>query len=355
MDRKSLKFAALETAQAVPVVGFKTHINVARYLHSLGTTHAYRVLGGILSSNLLVNGYDHQSTSNVHNEVWMHLNREPDSKESSTSIVQNSRWDIVDFIVLLTVYHDGDFDKGKLEVRVAINSTHYASLDTINRFSKFILALWGLRKDRPMYFKGVEDYLLDSLQGVKFTTRIKCLNYAVDSDIWHRSFNPGSFTESEIAQKLDLHMSQITAEDIDTIQGLNVIKYDKGYLENCCPASSCIRRASDSAPVSWVVCHADYQIGALLTVDDYRSRGLAKFILQDLGNKMIANFAAKMTLLYDEPPTDFNFQLQMITELTNINTRRLFERFGFRPVANVSWAECTFEVAKLPSVSKPKL
>ncbi|KAJ2630621.1 hypothetical protein H4R22_002547 [Coemansia sp. RSA 1290] len=354
MDRKSLKFSALETAQVIPVLGCRNHANVARYLHSLGTTHAYRVLGGILSSSLLVNGHDHQNTNNVHNEVWMCLNRKPDPKQSM-SIVQNNRWDIVDFIVLLTVYHDGEFDQGKLEVRVAINSTKYASLDTIDRFSKFILSLWGLRKDKPMYFKGVEDYLLDSLQGVKFATRIKCLNYAVDSELWRKSFNPGSFTESQIAQKLDLHMSQITAEDVNTIQGLNVIKYDKGYLENNCPTSSCIRRASDSAPVSWVVCHADYQIGALLTVDDYRSRGLAKFILQDLGNKMIKNFAAKMTLLYDILPAEPKFQLQMITELTNINTRRLFERFGFRPVANVSWAECTFEAAKLPGISKPKL
>ncbi|KAJ2456317.1 hypothetical protein EV183_000244 [Coemansia sp. RSA 2336] len=353
MDRKSLKFSALETAQVIPVLGYSSHINIARHLHSLGTTHAYRVLGGILSSNLLVKEHDHQNTSYAHNEVWMCLNRKPDTTQNT--IVQNNQWEIVDFIVLLTVYHDGEFDQGKLEVRVAINSTQYASLDTIDRFSKFILSLWGLRKGKPMYFKGVEDYLLDSLQGVKFGTRIKCLNYAVDSRQWRKSFSPGSFTESQIAQKLDLHMSQITAEDIDTIQGLNVIKYDKGYLENNCPASSCIRRASDSAPVSWVVCHADYQIGALLTVDDYRSRGLAKFILQDLGNKMIEEFAAKMTLLYGTPPAELNFQLQMITELTNINTRRLFERFGFRSVANVSWAECTFEAARLPGSSKPKL
>ncbi|KAJ2297476.1 hypothetical protein IWW55_004778 [Coemansia sp. RSA 2706] len=131
--------------------------------------------------------------------------------------------------------------------------------------------------------------------------------------------------------------------DIDDVRGKNVISYDREYLEHCCPTSTCIRRSDTGAPVSWAYCHADYQIGVVLTLSEYRSRGLAKYVLQNLGDKMIQLFAEKMSLLYDTNPPAYPFKLQMVTELTNVNTQRLFARFGLKPVARVSWAECTFD------------
>ncbi|KAJ2138117.1 hypothetical protein IW136_003246 [Coemansia sp. RSA 678] len=349
MNQDSLKFSALETAHVIPVLGCKNHIAVARHLHSLGTTHAYRALGGMLSSCLLVNVDSNQNTSSyAHNEVWLHSrsSMETVAGNCSSHIAKTNAWDVVDFFVLLTVYNSSAANTQKLEVRVVINSVDQASPRTVKEFGKFVLSLWGLWNNRPLYFKGVEDYLLDSLPGVVCSKRIRCFNYSVDNTDWQRAFNPGQFSESAVSHDLELQMCQIQSRDIDVIQKLNVIDYDPEYLELCCPVTACIRRSSDAAPVSWVVCHADYQIGALLTVDQYRSRGLAKYILHSLGNKMIAQFAAKIALLYDDCTVNSAFKLQMVTELTNINTQRLFERFGFKPVDNVSWAECKFDIQK---------
>ncbi|KAJ2161631.1 hypothetical protein GGF46_001313 [Coemansia sp. RSA 552] len=214
---------------------------------------------------------------------------------------------------------------------------------TTDAFYKFVLSLCGLCKGRPLYFKGIEDYLLEKLPGVRYLTRIRCLNYSMDCRHWEESFQQGSFSESAVAQKLDLQMSGIQSSDLTTMRDMNVIRYDREYLQHCCPTSSCIRRASDRAPVAWIMCHADLEMGAMLTTDGYRRRGLAKYIVHDLGTKMMQVFADRISLLYSDDPREYDFKLQMVTELTNSNTRRLFEQLGFRPVANVSWAECVFD------------
>ncbi|KAJ2357542.1 hypothetical protein IWW50_002880 [Coemansia erecta] len=349
MDYESLKFAALETAQVVPVTGCKNHDAVARHLHALGTTHAYRALGGMLSSKLIKSTrFDEQLDDYVHNEMWAHLADDVDADDDGSrisTIVKNNAWAKIDFFVLLTVYCGGDasLENYKMEVRVVINSAEQAAPSTIAAFNEYILALWELWDGKTLYFKGIEDYLLDSLPGVECSTRIQCLNYSMDHKDWGRIFHPGQFAESAAAQDLGLQLDNLQSEDIGVIQGLNVITYDKRYLGHCCPASSCIRRSGDSQPVAWGVCHADFQIGALMTTTAYRSRGLAKFIVHDIGTKMLQEFTAKIAPLYGNCSSDYPFKLQMVTELTNYNTRRLFERFGFKPVSNVSWAECKFD------------
>ncbi|KAJ2456316.1 hypothetical protein EV183_000243 [Coemansia sp. RSA 2336] len=356
---QSLKFSALESAQVVPITGCKTLLHLGRYLHALGTVPAYRVLGGLLSSHLLYEASSESSKSDyAHNEVWAHLTSPLDSSivgNRSSYVAQYNKWDLVDFFVLLTVYRDIEANTGseKVEVRVVINSTRYASLKTTKNFSRFIFALWKLH-GKPLYFKCTEDYLLDSLPGAKFPTRIYCMNYSMKTSEWRGSFKLSDFSESYVAREFELHMDEIGPKDIEFVQKMNVIRYDKEYLGACLPATSCIRRASDSAPVSWIITHSDYEIGAVLTVEVYRARNLGKYAFQDVVDKAVAKFTEKVSMLYDGPSPDYDYRIHLVTEVSNHSACRLVEPFGFRPVASVSWAICTFDVQEYLKSEKPK-
>ncbi|KAJ2847585.1 hypothetical protein IWW36_003781 [Coemansia brasiliensis] len=355
MNQALLRFAALESAQVIPVVGCNAHLSLGRYLHGLGTVPAYRMLGGLLSSSLITKpSPKHSKSTYVHNEVWVHLNSSLCNSikgNRSTYIAQHNKWDLADFFVLLTTYRDFEnkTDNEKVEVRAVINSTRYASLKTTKSFYQFIFALWKLQTKKPLYFKCTEDYLLDSLPGAEFLKRIYCLNYSMQASKWLYDYKMDNFSESGVAHEFDLYMDEIKPEDIEFVQKMNVIRYDKAYLSKCLPATTCIRRASDSAPITWIIAHLDYEIGAVFTVDGYKSRNLGKYAFQDVINKTISEFTKKVSLLYDGPPPDHDYKLHMVTEMSNHSARRMIEPFGLRPVANVSWAICTFDPQEYPN------
>ncbi|KAJ2350148.1 hypothetical protein IWW50_004942 [Coemansia erecta] len=349
MHRRLLKFGALQTKKLVPVTGCECHIAVAKHLHALGTTHAYRALGGILSSNLIKRqDYNKQLDDYAHNEVWAHLKDDvrPTSDGSHiATIAKNNAWDKVDFFVLLTVYH-GSKDtpqSDKLEVRVVINSSKQGSPNTVESFAKFTRALWGVWNGKSVFFKGIEDYLLNSVPGLEYLIRFQSLNYALNSSEWGKtSYYPKPFAESQVAQELGLKMCEVTANDLSSIEGLNFYNPDNKYLELCCPVTSCIRQASDMSLASWIFCHADSQMGVLRTVDSYKGRGLAKYVVHDLGNKMINDFSNKVSTLYRDCTPNNDYVIQMIVEKANIVPLKLYEKFGFKCVADVTWAECKF-------------
>ncbi|KAJ1833653.1 hypothetical protein LPJ63_002581 [Coemansia sp. RSA 2711] len=358
MNYESLEFAALETARVAPVTGCNELIAVAKHLHTLGTTHAYRALGGMLSSNLIETAcFDKRLDDYVHNEVWAHLIDDVSVDSSGSriaAIAKDELWSKVDFIVLLTMYRGSKENAytDKLEVRAVINSTKDASPQTVDAFGKFILSLWGLWSGKSIFFKGIEKYLLEGIPGLEYLIQFHSLNYALDSKDWGKtSFFPEPFSESLVAQKLQLTMTEISAPDLAVMKGQNFYNPDNKYIQLCCPATSCIRRTGDRAPIAWICCHADYQMGVLRTVDEYQGRGLAKYVIHDLGNKMIKDFAAKVSSLYKYSQPNDAYVIQMIAERSNRTPIRLYENFGFRLVAEVTWAECRFH----PAGGPPKL
>ena len=83
-------------------------------------------------------------------------------------------------------------------------------------------------------------------------------------------------------------ISQIQPSEVDLVKATSGVARSRDYLLGRCSSSVCIRDVKKgSAPIAWALIHADGSIGALYVQPDYRRRGLAHLIAQELTRKSV--------------------------------------------------------------------
>ena len=83
-------------------------------------------------------------------------------------------------------------------------------------------------------------------------------------------------------------ISQIQPSEVDLVKTVSGVSRSHDYLLGRCSSSVCIRDVKkSSAPVAWALIHADGSIGALYVQPDYRKRGLARLMVQELAWKSV--------------------------------------------------------------------
>ncbi|KAI8326013.1 hypothetical protein GQ54DRAFT_330577 [Martensiomyces pterosporus] len=353
MAEQKLRFAALQSDRLVPLLNHDAvKVGFLEQLHSLHTTQAYRVLGRLLRVDSVGGSGGALSDYDGHDEIWLHATAPvaslPPPGSDCSSHLRAGFWGCIDFIVLLSVFDANGTTRTSdgVEVRVVINSGQNASKQTSEDFARFASALSRLHGG-PLFFMGVDDYLFDEINVAKKYYQSSCDNYSMDAREWHGSARPIPFEQTEAALGLGLEFSQLTIEDLQVVQERNKIQYDVEYLQFCLSLSTCIRRRSDGALVAWGLAHGDFQFGCMHTVPEYRRRGLARYIVYDLGDKIVDAFTKQMREVYhsgaatgSQQPVEHRFALQLSIEDYNEQSRGLFGSIGFKPAARVSWSKC---------------
>ena len=83
-------------------------------------------------------------------------------------------------------------------------------------------------------------------------------------------------------------ISQILPSEVDLVKATSGVSRSHDYLLGRSSSSVCVRDVNNSsAPVAWGLIHADGSIGSLYVQPDYRRRGLARLVIQELSRKSV--------------------------------------------------------------------
>ncbi|KAJ1964899.1 hypothetical protein GGI12_001130 [Dipsacomyces acuminosporus] len=331
-------FGALQSETLLLVPVDKTSdVGLLEQLHSLDTAQACRMLGALLRLRTDKSGPD-----GCHDEIWLHSTEAIESLPASgdSSAMRARFWDKIDFIVMLRAIEDSEAADANatVELRIVVNSNERAPKGLLGEFRKFASAMSRLHRG-SVFFMGVDDYILSEVSIAKKHFETKCDGYVMTLEEWQHAMRPVPFEETEVAASLGLEFSQLKVEELAAVREYNKIKYDLEYLEFCLPVSTCIRRKSDGKLVAWGLSHGDFEFGCMYTVEEYRRKGLAKYIVFDLGDRIVDAFVSSMRKL-STIDHKLNFTLQLAIEDYNEQSRRLFGSVGFKPTVRTNWAMC---------------
>ncbi|OBZ88467.1 hypothetical protein A0J61_03490 [Choanephora cucurbitarum] len=141
------------------------------------------------------------------------------------------------------------------------------------------------------------------------------------------------------SEQLDptLKLTDVSMKDIDTIKAATKIDYPIEYLQQCASVSTAIKtNDKDERLAAWVLTHREMFVGVLQVLPEWRRKGLANVLVDNIGMKYIELFKEVMP---DTPLEKLYFTATV--ESFNIASAKLFEKMGWTLTdPGVIWILC---------------
>ncbi|KAI8332513.1 hypothetical protein EDC96DRAFT_526533, partial [Choanephora cucurbitarum] len=141
------------------------------------------------------------------------------------------------------------------------------------------------------------------------------------------------------SEQLDptLKLADVSMKDIDTIKAATKIDYPIEYLKQCASVSTAIKtNDKDERLAAWVLTHREMFVGVLQVLPEWRRKGLANVLVDNIGMKYIELFKEVM------PGTPLEkLYFTATVESSNMASAKLFDKMGWTLTdPGVIWILC---------------